>query len=77
MENPVRCLANFKAMTECNNSDFNSDELKQYEAVREAMTRVYEREPTCLKVPSSCRQQPLQNVEKLSFNRRLNCERGK
>ena len=29
MENPVRCLANFKAMIEYNNSDCNADKLKQ------------------------------------------------
>ena len=41
-----RCLANFKAKMEYNNSDFNADKVKQYEAVREAMARIYEDEPT-------------------------------
>ena len=27
------------------NSDFNADKVKQYEAVREAMARIYEEEP--------------------------------
>ena len=45
VENLIRCLANYKAKMEYNNSDFNADKVKQYEAVREAMARIYE-EPT-------------------------------
>ena len=63
MVNPVRCLANFKTRMEYNNSGFNADNLKQHEAVCEAMVRVYERKSTFLKVPSFCGQQPFQNIE--------------
>jgi len=35
---------------ECNNYDFNVDKVKQYEAVRKAMARIYEDEPTFLKM---------------------------
>ena len=31
---------------EYKNTDFNSDKVKHYEAVREAMARIYEEEPT-------------------------------
>ncbi|KAJ7386716.1 hypothetical protein OS493_006728 [Desmophyllum pertusum] len=31
---------------EYQNSDFNADKVKQYEAIREAMARIYEEEPT-------------------------------
>ena len=46
IENLIRCLANFKAKMKYNNSDFNADKVKQYEAVWEAMARIYEDEPT-------------------------------
>jgi len=46
IENLIRCLANFKAQMEYKNVDFNADKVKQYEAVREAMARIYEEEPT-------------------------------
>ena len=41
-ENLIRCLANFKANMEYNNSDFNAGKVKQYETVREAMGWMYE-----------------------------------
>ena len=41
-----RCLANYKSKMDYQNSDFNADKVKQYEAVREAMARIYEEEPT-------------------------------
>ena len=44
--NLIRCLGNYKAQMEYKNTDFNSDKLKKYEAVREAMARIYEGEPT-------------------------------
>ena len=46
IENRILCLANFKAKMEYNNSDFNADKVKQYEAAGEAMARIYEDEPT-------------------------------
>ena len=46
IENLIRCLGNFKAQMEYKNIDFNADKVKQYEAVREAMARIYEEEPT-------------------------------
>ena len=46
IENRILCLANFKAKMEYNNSDFNADKVKQYEAAGEAMSRIYEDEPT-------------------------------
>lgn len=46
IENRTLCLANFKAKMEYNNSDFNADKVKQYEAAGEAMIRIYEDEPT-------------------------------
>ena len=32
IENLIRCLANFKTKVEYNNTDFNEDKVKQYEA---------------------------------------------
>ena len=46
IENLIRCLGNYKAQMEYKNSDFNADKVMQYEAVREAMARIYEGEPT-------------------------------
>jgi len=46
IENLILCLANFKLQMEFKNIDFNADKVKQYEAVREAMARIYEEEPT-------------------------------
>ena len=46
IENLIRCLGNYKAQMEYKNVDFNTDKVKQYEAVREAMARIYEEEPT-------------------------------
>ena len=42
----IECLAKFKSTMEYNNCDFNADKVKQYEAVREAMARVYEDQPS-------------------------------
>ena len=36
-ENRIHCLSNFKTHIECENIDFNTDKVKQYEAVRKAM----------------------------------------
>ena len=46
IENLIRCLANYKSKMDYQNSDFNADKVKQCEAVREAMARIYEEEPT-------------------------------
>ena len=48
IENLIRCLAisKLKWNTTVNNSDFNADMVKQYEAVREAIAWIYEDEPT-------------------------------
>jgi len=46
VENLILCLAKFKSEMEYKNIDFNADKVKQYEAVREAMARIYEEEPT-------------------------------
>jgi len=46
IDNLIRCLAQIKAQMEYKNIDFNADKIKQYEAVREAMARIYEEEPT-------------------------------
>ena len=51
VENLIRCLANCKAQMEYKNIDFNADKVKQYEAVREAMARIYEEEPTLFGPP--------------------------
>ena len=42
IENLIRCLANYKSQMDYQNIDFNGDKVKQYEAVREAMARIYE-----------------------------------
>ena len=42
IENLIRCLANYKSQIDYQNIDFNGDKVKQYEAVREAMARIYE-----------------------------------
>ena len=44
--NLIRCLAHFKGKMKYNNSDFNADKVKQYEAVRVAMVCIYEDKPT-------------------------------
>ena len=36
---------------EYKNIDFNADKVNQYEAVREAMARIYEEEPTFFRPP--------------------------
>ena len=46
IENLLHSLGNYKAQIESKNTDFNADKVKQYEAVREAMARIYEEEPT-------------------------------
>ena len=51
IENLIRCLAIFKAKMEYNNSDFNADKVKQYEAVREAVGRINENELTLFGPP--------------------------
>ena len=52
IENLIRCLANYKSKMDYQNSDFNADKVKQYEAVREAMARIYEEEPTFFGPPA-------------------------
>ena len=42
VENLIRCLANYKSQMEFKNNDFNADKVKQYEAVRIAMAKIYE-----------------------------------
>ena len=42
IENLIRCVANYKSQMDYQNIDFNGDKVKQYEAVREAMARIYE-----------------------------------
>ena len=42
IENLIRCLANYKPQMDYQNIGFNGDKVKQYEAVREAMARIYE-----------------------------------
>ena len=42
IEKLIRCLANYKSQMDYQNIDFNGDNVKQYEAVREAMARIYE-----------------------------------
>ena len=37
----VQCLAQYKSTMEYNNSDFSADKVKQYEAVRQAMAKIY------------------------------------
>jgi len=44
VENLIRCLANYKAQMEYKNIHFSAVKVKQYEAVREAMARIYEKE---------------------------------
>ena len=51
IENLIHCLGNYKAQMEYKNIDFNSDKVKQYEAVREAMSRIYEEQPTFFRPP--------------------------
>jgi hypothetical protein len=46
VENLIRCLANYNSQSEFNNSDFNADTVKQYEAVRVAMAKIYEKDPS-------------------------------
>ena len=46
IKNLIHCLANFNAQMEYKNNGFNADKVKQYEAVREAMARIYEEETT-------------------------------
>ena len=41
-ESLIRCLANYKSQMDYQDIDFNGDKVKQYEAVREAMARIYE-----------------------------------
>ena len=41
IENLIRCLANYKSKMDYQNGDFNADKVKQYEAVGEAMARIY------------------------------------
>ena len=37
----IQCLAQYKSTMEYNNSDFSADKVKQYEAVRQAMAKIY------------------------------------
>ena len=84
IENLIQCLANFKAKMGYNNSDFNADKVKQYEAVREVMARIYEDEPTFFGPPglSSHHYQRHQTRStkrrwlKFSRDRRLNKAKG-
>ena len=88
IENLIQCLANFKAKMGYNNSDFNADKVKQYEAVREAMARIYEDEPTFfgppvitpLPAPSDQIDQEemaeIQQRQKIEQSKRLNCTRS-
>jgi len=46
VNNLIRCLANYKSQCEYNNRDFNADKVKQYEAVRVAMARIYQKDPS-------------------------------
>ena len=46
VENLIRCLANYKSQMEFKNNDFNADKVKQYEAVRVAMAKIYENDPS-------------------------------
>ena len=43
IENLIRCLSNYRSQMDYQNIDFNGDKVKQYEAVREAMVRSYEK----------------------------------
>ena len=52
IENLIRCLANYKSKMDYQDSDFNADKVKQYEAVGEAMPRIYEEEPTFFGPPA-------------------------
>ena len=44
--NLIRCLANYKSQMEFNNCDFNADKVKLYEAVRIAMAKIYQSDPS-------------------------------
>ena len=44
--NLIQCLATYKSQMEYNNSDFNADKVKQYEAVRKAMAIIYKDNPS-------------------------------
>ena len=86
IENLIRCLANYKSKMDYQNSDFNADKVKQYEAVRKAMARIYKEEPTFFGPPAITPLPAPDQVDetemadkknwKLSANKRLNCERS-
>lgn len=42
----IQCLANYKSGMEYKNVDFSADKVKQYEAVRQAMARIYVDQPS-------------------------------
>ena len=75
----IRCLANYKSKMDYQNSDFNADKVKQYEAVREAIARMYEEEPTFFLLSFVLHQLVSCHHPKkleLTANKRLNCERS-
>ena len=86
VENLIRCLANYKAQMEYKNIDLKADKVKQYEAVREAMARIYEEEPTLFGPPViTPMPAPVDQVDegevaeiqrKQSATKRPNCERS-
>eukprot|EP00794_Sanderia_malayensis_P008289 gene8289-9172_t len=49
--NLMECLANYRTNMQYNNSDFNADNVKLYEAVREAMAKIYMDKPTLFRPP--------------------------
>jgi hypothetical protein len=42
----IQCLAQYKSTMEYNNSDFSADKVKLYEAVRQAMAKIYIGKPS-------------------------------
>ncbi len=53
--NLIQSLANYKSQMEFNNSDFNADKVKQYEAVCKAMSIMYNDNPSYFGPPQITR----------------------
>jgi hypothetical protein len=53
IENLIRCLANFKSQMEFQNSVFDADRVKQYEALRVGLANIYANDATLFGPPSA------------------------
>ena len=72
----IRCLANYKTQMEFKNSDFNADNVKQYEAVRFEMATIYASDPSQFGPPSAATS-PLINQSDDSLNEDKKLEKQK